>query len=332
VEVGRPAALGEPIVQVAQRVGPSVVKIDTRRGGGRGFGFPFFEDDDGAREGEGSGFIINSAERLAITNNHVVENARRIRVTLSDKRTFSAEVVGSDAIGDIALIRLSGKDPLPEEAKFADSDRLQIGQLVVAIGNPLGFEHTVTQGVLSATGRRLEGKIDNIPLEDLIQTDAAINPGNSGGPLLDAYGRVIGMNTAIISRAQGLGFAVASNTIKRAAADILQFGRVVRPWVGISMQDLTDDTAAEVGAPANLDAVLIAGVRDGEPAEQAGLRSGDVITKANRRKVENVEQLRQEIRGLKPGEKLSLEGFRGEKPHAWQVVLGEMPPVEQLSR
>jgi S1-C subfamily serine protease len=328
VEVGRSAALGEPIVQVVQDVGPSVVKIDTRRSG-RGFGgFPFF--DGGEREGEGSGFIINSDERLAITNNHVVENAQRIRVTLADKRTYGAELVGTDAIGDIALIRLDGKDRLPQAARFADSDKLQIGQLVVAIGNPLGFEHTVTQGVLSATGRRLEGKIENIPMEDLIQTDAAINPGNSGGPLLDAYGRVIGMNTAIISRAQGIGFAVASNTIKRAAADILGHGRVVRPWIGVEMRDLDAESAVQAGVPASVEGVVIANVRSGEPAARAGLQAGDVITRTNGRDIANVEELRREIRSLKPGARLKVEGFRRDRAQAWQIVLGEMPPVENL--
>ncbi|HEU4754169.1 MAG TPA: trypsin-like peptidase domain-containing protein, partial [Armatimonadota bacterium] len=172
VESGRPAALGEPIVQVVKRVGPAVIRIDTTIGSRDPFNAFMGEQ----RAGEGSGFIINSRDRLAITNNHVVEDAQRILVTLPDKRTLPAEVVGTDPIGDIALVRLGGNGTLPEELKFGDSDRLEIGQILVAIGNPLGFENSVTQGVLSATGRRLEGRMNGIPMEDLIQTDAAINP------------------------------------------------------------------------------------------------------------------------------------------------------------
>jgi serine protease Do len=283
------------------------------------------------RQGEGSGFIINGKERLAITNNHVVEGAQRIFVTLSDKRTLRATVVGTDPIGDIALIRIDGNGDLPEEVKFADSDRLEIGQIVVAIGNPLGLENTVTQGVLSGSGRKLEGRVERIPLEDLIQTDAAINPGNSGGPLLDGYGRVIGMNTAIVSRAQGIGFAVAANTIKRATTDILKYGRVIRPWVGVSMQDLTPAAARNAGIlRRDLDGVIIASVRNGDPADKAGLRRGDVITDAGGHRVTSVEELRRQIRVRRPGDKLPLKGLRSEQSQSWVVTLGEMPPVEQL--
>jgi S1-C subfamily serine protease len=215
--------------------------------------------------------------------------------------------------------------------KLGDSDRLQIGQLTVAIGSPLGFENTVTMGVLSQIGRQLEGHVDGIPLDDLIQTDAAINPGNSGGPLLDAYGRVIGMNTAIMSRAQGIGFAVAANSIKRSVEDILKNGHVVRAWVGIRMAELTPETvrSLRITRPER-EGVAIESVRAGEPASQADLRRGDVVTRANGKNVADGEDLRKLIRKLRPGAELALEGFRGNQPQTWKVIIGEMPGADQL--
>jgi serine protease Do len=330
VERAEPAATGESVVQVVQKVGPAVVNIDTLLNGPEGPAFPFGPTGQ-VPQGQGSGFITNGAEGLVITNNHVVENARRIRVTLQDKRSFPAELVGSDPIGDVAVIRVRGGGTLPE-VQFGDSDRLQIGQTVIAIGNPLGFENSVTHGVLSQMGRQLDGHIRGIPLDDLIQTDAAINPGNSGGPLLDGYGRVIGMNTAIISQAQGIGFAVAANTIKRSVEDILKHGHVVRPWVGVTMEELTPDVAERIGVRRDLEGVVIRSVRRSEPAERSGLDGGDVITEANGQKVKAGEDLRRVIRNLRPGGKLNLKGFRADRSMTWQVTIGEMPPLEQLGQ
>jgi serine protease Do len=334
VEKGQPAARGEAVVQVVQSVAPAVVNIDTisrgREGGG---GLPIISPgQEEVQEGQGSGFLINGSEGYVVTNNHVVENAQRIQVKLADKRTFPATVVGTDPVGDIALIRLTNAGKLPE-VKFGDSDKLQIGQIVVAIGNPLGLENSVTQGVLSQIGRQLDGHIQGIPMDDLIQTDAAINPGNSGGPLLDAYGRVIGMNTAIIQRAQGIGFAVAANTIKRSVDDILKYGKVIRPWIGIGMDELTPQLAAPLGLPRqDLEGVVIASVRAGEPADRAGLQRADVVTEANGQRLAGVDDLRRMIRSLKPGEKLNLKGYRGKTAQAWQITVGKMPPLEELGR
>jgi serine protease Do len=329
VEIGQPAAAGEAVVQVVQKVGPAVVNIDALSRGAEAFGYPFQQE---VRQGQGSGFIINGKEGLVVTNNHVVERAEQIRVTLSDKRSLPATVVGTDPIGDIALLRVRDGGNLPE-VPFGDSDQLQIGQLVVAIGNPLGFDSSVTQGVLSQIGRRLDGNIQGMPLEDLIQTDAAINPGNSGGPLLDAYGRVIGMNTAIISRAQGIGFAVASNTVKRAVEDILQHGRVIRPWVGVTMGEVSPEIAQQAGLPERAaQAVVIVSVRRGEPAERAGLRRRDVVTEANGAPVTGVDELRGVIRGLRPGDRLTLKGFRGDEAQTWEITVGRMPSPEELMR
>jgi S1-C subfamily serine protease len=330
VESGAPAAMGEVVARVARDMGPAVVNIDTEARSHGGTLTPF--GDEGVSEGQGSGFIINGREGLIVTNNHVVENADRIQVTLTDKRTLPATVVGTDPIGDVALVRVSGGGRLPE-VKFGDSDRLQIGQLAVAIGSPLGFENTVTMGVLSQIGRQIEGHVQGIPLDDLIQTDAAINPGNSGGPLLDAYGRVVGMNTAIMSKAQGIGFAVAANSIKRSIGDILKYGHVVRPWVGVTMAELTAETKRSLGITRReRDGVAIASVRPNEPAAQAGLRAGDVITAANGTKVASGEELRRVIRKLRPGATLKLWGFRGNQSQSWQVKIGEMPGADQLQR
>lgn len=315
------------VVEVVKRVGPAVVKIDTLSGGDSPFDSRF--GDSGVQEGEGSGFIINGKEGLAVTNNHVVANAREIRVTLSDKRVFRASVVGTDPIGDVALIRIEGGGNLPELA-FGDSDRLEIGQTTIAIGNPLGFENTVTVGVLSQVGRKLAGqRRARIPLEDLLQTDAAINPGNSGGPLLDADGNVIGMNTAIISEAQGLGFAVAANPIKKTVQDLLTRGRVVRPWVGVVMGDLNPGLAERLGVPVRR-GVLMSEVRPGEPGDAAGLRPGDVVTEANGRPVDDTEQLRNSIKGMQPGVELVLKGYRGGAAQTWKVKIGTMPDSEKL--
>ncbi|HTE20879.1 MAG TPA: trypsin-like peptidase domain-containing protein [Armatimonadota bacterium] len=330
VEVGHPAASGEGIVRVARQVGPAVINIDTvaRHPGGAALGVP-----EEVQEGEGSGFIINGREGLAVTNNHVVENASRIEVTLFDKRVLPAVVVGADPVGDIALIRITGGGLLPE-VKFGDSDRLQPGQTTVAIGSPMGFKNTVTMGVLSQVGRRLDGQVQGIPLDDLIQTDAAINPGNSGGPLLDAYGRVIGVNTAILPRAQGIGFAVAANRVKRAVTDILEHGHVIRPWIGVTMADLGPGGAgvpARPGSPTKA-GVLIESVRRGEPAERAGLQARDVVTEAADERVSNGEDLRHAIRRLRPGQQLVLKGLRGDRPHTWRIIVGEMPSPAQLRR
>lgn len=327
VDKGQPISAGEGVVRVVKQVGPAVISIDTLARANSGFGFPNMDE---VREGQGSGFIINGREGLAVTNNHVVEGAQQIRVTLPDKRTLAAEVVGADPVGDVALIRIKGGGTLPE-VKFGDSDKLEIGQLTIAIGNPLGFENTVTVGVLSQVGRRLEGNIRNIPLDDLIQTDAAINPGNSGGPLLDGYGRVIGMNTAIISRAQGIGFAVAANTVKRTVNDLLTRGHVVRPWIGVTMAEFTNDVATQLGIPpGDLKGVAIADVRPNEPAAKAGLQRGDVINQANGQPITSGEELRKAIRKLEPGQQLTLKGRRGNDPKSWTITVGEMPSPDRL--
>ena len=329
----RPGAAGmkalDGVIDVVRRAGPAVVNIDTITSGNDSGGSPFAPSEQ-MRQGQGSGFIINGRQGLVVTNSHVVERARRIEVTLSDGRSFPATVRGRDPIGDVALLQIKGASNLPEVA-FGDSDALQIGQVTVAIGNPLGLHNTVTHGVLSQIGRRLDGQIAGIPLDDLIQTDAAINPGNSGGPLMDGQGRVIGMNTAISARGQGIGFAVASNAIKRVVKDILEVGHVVRPWIGVSMQDVTPVVTRRLGIhPRDLKGVVIAGVREGDPADRGGIHRGDVLTEANGKRLSGVDDLRAEIRSRRPGDRLRLQGLRDGKPRKWEVVLNEMPAADQI--
>lgn len=326
-----PAARSEGIVQLVERVGPAVVSIDTLSRAPQESGFPFSPTGDLVRLGLGSGFILDGSKRLVVTNSHVVEGAQRIRVTLPDQRAFAGEVVGTDPIGDVALVRLEAADHLPQVA-LADSDALHVGQTVIAIGSPLGLRNTVTEGVLSAIGRQLpEGHVRGIPLDDLLQTDAAINPGNSGGPLLDAYGKVIGMNTAVIPAGQGLGFAVASNTIRRSVSDLQTHGHVIRPWIGVSLVELTPGTAEALGVRVSDDkGVLIAGVQPEGPARSAGLRRGDVVTEANGSPVSDPDDLRHAVKKLAPGATLTLRGKREGETQTWKIRVTEMPNLESL--
>jgi len=198
------------------------------------------------RQGKGSGFIIDGQQGLVVTNNHVVQGADKIQVTLPDKRSFTGIVVGTDPYGDVALVRIRA-DHLPQ-LEWGDSDKVLPGATAIAIGNPFGFANTVTVGVVSALGRELPSPA-GFPLDNLIQTDAAINPGNSGGPLCDIRGRVIGMNTAIIPYGQGIGFAVAVSSIKRSVEDIQAHGHAVRPWLRVQMTDISQEIARSSMCP-----------------------------------------------------------------------------------
>jgi serine protease Do len=321
------------VVQAVQKIGPAVVFIDTliSRSPDQSSGLPeVFRRFFGAPEpqervparGRGSGFIIGGREGYIVTNNHVVRSARSIRVTLPDKRAFDARPVGTDPFADVALIRIASHD-LPT-LSFADSDKLQIGMTAIAIGNPFGFENTVTTGVVSAVNRELPAP-NNVPLENLIQTDAAINPGNSGGPLCDLNGRVIGMNTAIIPYGQGIGFAVAANTIKRSIRDIIEHGHAVRPFIGISYLELTRPLAEQLGI-SDANGAVIREVISNSPAERAGLRAGDVITEINGVAVKERNDIRRAIRDSRPGQTITLTVRREKETLKIPVTLGEMPP------
>ena len=238
-------------------------------------------------EGQGSGVILDE-KGLILTNSHVIDGATQVQVSLKDGRTFVGEVVGSDEATDIAVIRVNAND-LPA-ADLGDSESLKVGQFVLAVGNALGLPGgpTVSLGVLSAMGRPLPGA--DLIFEGLLQTDAAVNPGNSGGPLADLEGRVVGINSAMIPFAQGVGFAIPINTAKRIAHEILEKGRVERPWIGVSGIDLTAALARRYGMQAQA-GFLVAEVVPGGPAHAAGIRTGDVVVGAGGREVLRTKDL-----------------------------------------
>ncbi|MBW4448602.1 MAG: trypsin-like peptidase domain-containing protein [Spirirestis rafaelensis WJT71-NPBG6] len=319
------AKSGDPnfVVGVVQKVGPAVVRIDsTRIVSSRTpdqFDDPFFRRFFGDQpsqprqriEGSGSGFIINSAGQI-LTNAHVVDGADTVTVTLKDGRTFDGKVLGEDRVTDVAVIKI-GANNLPTIA-LGNSEALQPGEAVIAIGNPLGLNNTVTSGILSATGRSGSDIGASDKRVDYIQTDAAINPGNSGGPLLNAQGQVIGMNTAILRGAQGLGFAIPINTAQRIAQQLIAKGRVDHPYLGVAMETLTPEmkrvlsNASEGRLKIRTDkGVFIRGVVRGSPAATAGLRAGDVIISISNKPVAKNEDVLKILENSQIGSPLQIQ-------------------------
>src|SRR5215471_4621510 len=243
-----------------------------------------------------SGVIVD-AHGFILTNNHVVENAAEIEVRLSDDRKFKATVVGRDAKTDLAVLKVdAGAAPLPV-AELGDSDTLRPGQWAIAIGNPFGLDRTVTAGIISATGRT---RVGVATYEAFIQTDASINPGNSGGPLLNLEGRVIGINTAIVSTGQGIGFSIPINMAKEIMGQLMANGRVVRGWLGIAIQDLTPELAAGFGVKPG-SGVLVSEVMKDSPAEAGGVKSGDIITQFGGAVIKDVTDLQKKVAAVEPG-------------------------------
>ncbi|MGV0105120.1 HhoA/HhoB/HtrA family serine endopeptidase [Nostoc sp. DSM 114160] len=318
---------GDPnfVVKVVQQVGPAVVRIDssrtiTSRVPDEFNNDPFFRRffGEGAPQprqrverGSGSGFIINSSGQI-VTNAHVVDGADRVTVILKDGRTFDGKVLGEDPVTDVATIKINANN-LPTLA-VGNSDALQPGEAVIAIGNPLGLNNTVTSGIISATGRSSSDIGASDKRVDYIQTDAAINPGNSGGPLLNARGQVIAMNTAIIRGAQGLGFAIPINTVQRIAQELIAKGRVDHPYLGVQMVTLTPENKERIknvaGDRLNLTAdegVLLVEIVPRSPASVAGLRVGDVIKSINSQPVTKIEEVQKLVEKSKIGTKLPIE-------------------------
>jgi serine protease Do len=311
-------------VTVRERVQPG--DEDTDDDDDTGSPFPFGPHGGGAqpqeqfRRGLGSGLIIDPSG-LVITNNHVTEGAVKITVGLNDGRTFTGTVLGHDPQTDIALVKLEGDlKNLPHPPPMGDSDRLRVGDYVVAIGNPFGLSLTVTEGIVSAKERQ----IGSTSYDDFIQTDAAINPGNSGGPLFDLQGKVVGITTAIVAGGQGIGFAVPINMVKTLLPQ-LQRGKVLRGYVGVVIQDLTPELAHGLGLSAQKGA-LVASVAQGSPAAKAGVQVGDVVVGVGDEPLESAAELSRRIASSPPGGQLHLRVDRNNKMEQLALTLGTQPP------
>lgn len=272
-------------------------------------------------KGMGSGTIIDSKGHI-LTNNHVVGGAEKIAVTLWNGEILEGNLVGSCAVHDIAVVKV-GREGLPA-AELGDSDRLRFGQRVYAIGNPFGLAGgpTITSGVISALKRTIESKSEM--LENLVQTDAAINPGNSGGPLVDAEGKVVAINTAIIPFAQGIGFAIPINSAKRCASEIVTGGISARPWLGVIGLSLTEEISHYYDLPVER-GVLVTKVVDGSPAQSSGIVAGDIISRLNDAEIYRIEDLVNEIHRRKIEEKVMIVVFHRGREHSINITLSKMP-------
>ncbi len=331
------------ITAAVEQVGPAVVRIDATKTvtGNRPamFNDPTLRNFFGlqgelpppskVRQGVGSGFILNQKGEI-LTNAHVVSGADTVNVTLQDGRTFEGQVLGQDPVTDVAVIKINAPD-LPT-VTLGDADTLKPGEWAIAIGNPLGLDSSVTAGIVSATGRS-SGQA-GVPTErvNFIQTDVAINPGNSGGPLLNASGEVIGMNTAIIQNAQGIGFAIPINTAQRIAQQLIATGTVEHAYLGIQLIALNPQVQQQINADPNSgfqvkedQGILIAGVAPNSPAAQAGLRAGDIIRKIDGSAVKDAEAVQQKVEATGVGGQLQLELLRQGQPQTLRVKAGKLP-------
>ncbi|MDX2256625.1 MAG: HhoA/HhoB/HtrA family serine endopeptidase [Pseudanabaenaceae cyanobacterium bins.39] len=323
------------VTDVVQKDGGAVVRIDSTRTVVNSipdiFNDPFFGFDAPNLQqkqvvrGTGSGFIFNANGEI-LTNAHVVSGVDRVKVTLKDGRTFDGKVLGKDRVTDVAVVKIDAQN-LPV-IRLGNSDRIQVGERAIAIGNPLGLDNTVTTGVVSALGR--SGSQVGIPDQQVrfVQTDAAINPGNSGGPLLNRSGEVIGMNTAIIQGAQGIGFAIPINQAKDIAQKLISNGKVEHPYLGIQMVGITPEIKQRIPEDLKVTSdrgLLIIAVQPNSPAAKAGLRSGDVILKANNIDTNKPESLQQKVQESTVGNSLQLEISRNGQPLKLDVQIGSLP-------
>lgn len=324
--------------ELIKKLKPAVVNISTtnmikRRS--TPFSSPFedyfkkFFDDGPQREfkqkGLGTGFII-SEDGYVVTNNHVVDKADDIEIILEDGEKYVAKIIGKDPKTDLALLKIESENSLPF-VEFGDSESSEIGDWVIAIGNPFGLGHTVTAGIISAKGRILG--IGNY--DDFIQTDAPINPGNSGGPLFNLRGEVVGVNTAIIARGQGLGFSIPINLTKHIIDQIKDGGKVVRGWLGISIQKVTAEIAEVIGIKEGI-GVLIADVAKQSPAENGGLLRGDIVLEYNGKKIKEVSDLTGKVALTPPGTVAKLKIIRESKTRELNIAIGEFPEDEKIAK
>jgi Do/DeqQ family serine protease len=326
-----------PFVLVAEQVTPSVVNISTVSSGKgrtpnelfRPFGNdPFFRDFfDRFFEGTprrrqqaslGSGVVIDKGG-LILTNNHVIKDADEISVKFSDKHEVKGKIVGADPKTDLAVIRVDTKEDLPV-AKLGNSDALRVGEWAIAIGNPFGLDHTLTVGVVSATGR---SEVGIAAYENFIQTDASINPGNSGGPLLNVRGEVIGINTAIVASGQGIGFAIPINMARKIIADLVKRGKVTRGWLGVGVQPITPELAKSFGTSG--EGVIVNQVMPKSPAEAAGIKVGDAVLSVNGKPIKDPRELQRLIADVEIGKSVELIILREKERRTVSVQIGEMP-------
>ena len=334
-------SLEAQIIAVYENVSPAVVNITNR-----GYVYDFFMQAV-PQEGSGSGFVYDKEGHI-VTNYHVIENAEELSVTLANGKVYDAKVIGADPTNDLAVIGLNANVDLPEPMVLGDSGKLRVGQFVVAIGNPFGLERTLTTGVISALGRVIQSPEDNRFIGEAIQTDAPINPGNSGGPLLDLKGRVIGVNSQIISPSQasaGIGFAVSANTVRRVVPELIARGYYPHPWLGATMLTLTPananifrDGGMQVPVEAGL---LVSEVAPGGPADEAGIRGGDrairagryqlllggdIITAINGKPVGDFQELTVYLEmQTKVGDSVQVAVIRDGQEQTLAVTLGEQP-------
>jgi serine protease Do len=326
--------------ELAKQAKPGVVNIQTEKiiqGGGRVFRHffgspfgvpdnhfedffaPFFDQHPKSRKENslGSGFIV-SKDGYIVTNNHVIQDADKIKVILHDNKEYDANIIGTDPMTDLALIKIDTKNLIP--LKFGSSEKAEIGSWVVAIGNPFGLEQTVTAGIISAKGRTIGAG----PYDDFIQTDASINPGNSGGPLLNLHGEVIGINTAIIKSGQGIGFAIPSDLATGIISQLTEQQTVSRGWMGVGIQEVTEQLAQYYGLK-DVKGVYVTKVFDGEPAQKAGIQAGDVISHINNKAVNSQRELVMTIGGIAAGKTVDVTLVREGKKNTVKVQLGERP-------
>lgn len=339
--------VGPSFAPIVKKVAPAVVKVVVTEKGTNlsdqqspGFDDPFWRHFFGPmmppggqlrtppQHGLGSGVVVTK-EGYILTNNHVVDGAQQVKVTLQDGREFNAKVIGRDPKSDLAVIKIDagGLPVIP----FADSQKVQVGDQVLAVGNPFGVGQTVTHGIVSATDRGGMGIED---YEDFIQTDAPINPGNSGGALVDMEGRLIGINTAILSRSggnQGIGFAIPSDLARSVMTSLVEFGHVTRGYLGVMIQNITPQLAPQFGIKSQTGALIGDVVPDG-PAAKAGLKDGDVVLQFNGKQVQDSRQLQLAVAETKPGSKVPLEISRNGSTKTMEVTVGQLPGTEKLSQ